>query len=137
MGTEDQPDTINARDIDGFIRQGGQYDPLAIDPMSRARTIAFQTWIGVGDTQVLVNATNGQVMSIDHGECFQSVAGLADPAPLISRSRACRTLSDGTPPTLDPRWNVSPLSQTASCLTRFLVSRVVHPGIVRQSGEPR
>ena len=48
-----------------------------IDEASRAAVIVFQTWIGVGDQQVMVNMKNGRVVSIDHGAAF---GDLTDPS---------------------------------------------------------
>ncbi len=41
--------------------------------------MAFQTWIGAGDSQVLIDLATGEVLSVDHGECFGTVNALTDP----------------------------------------------------------
>lgn len=78
VGLEDQAETMNARDLGRFI-SGGHFQPGVIDGASRARVIVFQTWLGVGDAQVLVHLTRGSVISIDHGDCFGATGGQTDP----------------------------------------------------------
>ncbi|SRR6266536_635242 len=79
-GSEDQPGTVNARELQPFV-QSGQFQASLIDAQSRAQIVAFQTWIGVGDSQVLVSLTDGRIYSIDHGECF---GNLPDPAGTLT-----------------------------------------------------
>lgn len=52
--------------------------------MTRARVVAFQTWIGAADAQVLINLTDGTVMTIDHGACFEATASLLDPVIVLT-----------------------------------------------------
>jgi hypothetical protein len=75
VGTVSQQDCVNARDLAPLIGEG-QFEPGTIDSESRARVIAFQTWLGVSDCQVLVQVTSGKVLSIDHGDCFGVVDDL-------------------------------------------------------------
>jgi len=77
-GVEHLENVVNARDLQPFIA-GGKLPASAIDPPSRARAVVFQTWLGVGDQQVLVSLTNGHVYSIDHGDCF---GDLSRPLPI-------------------------------------------------------
>jgi hypothetical protein len=79
VGIQDEPDTANVRELQPFLA-GGQFDPASIDSRSRALVVAFQTWLGVGDTQVLINLKDGRVRSIDHGECFSNTAAPGDPS---------------------------------------------------------
>lgn len=79
-GSQDVTNAINARDLGPLIGTGG-FAPGAIDPASRARVVAFQTWLGVGDAQVLVGLTNGVVYSLDHGDAFGNTA--SDESPTI------------------------------------------------------
>jgi hypothetical protein len=81
VGTEDFRDEVNSRDIAPFT-QSGAFDPQKVDAASRANVVVFQTWIGAGDSQVLLNLTNGRVSSIDHGECFGNLSS-GDPAPPV------------------------------------------------------
>jgi hypothetical protein len=81
VGILDEPDTTNARELAPLL-SGGQFDPASIDARSRALVVAFQTWLGVADTQVLINFKDGRVRSIDHGDCFANTAAGGDP-PLI------------------------------------------------------
>jgi hypothetical protein len=69
VGSEDERNTVNARDLQPMLG-GGQFDPKLVDAAARALVVAFQTWLGVDDTQVLINLRTGQVRSIDHGACF-------------------------------------------------------------------
>jgi len=83
VGSADQHGMVNARDLAPLLA-GGTFDPGAIDPSYRARVVAFHTWLGVGDAQVLVSMTDGKVMSIDHGECFGNVPDPADAPGVIT-----------------------------------------------------
>jgi hypothetical protein len=83
VGIEDQRNCVNARDLEPFITNG-QFDPAKVDVHSRARVVVFQSWVGVGDQQVMVNLTNGVVMSLDHGECFGSVDAPDDPTAVVT-----------------------------------------------------
>lgn len=78
VGSAHQDGTVNARDLQPFM-QSGVFKPGLVDAVTRARTIAFQSWIGAGDSQVLLSLTAGTVFSIDHGDCFGSTATLTDP----------------------------------------------------------
>jgi len=53
VGLEDVPNTVNGRELAGILGPG-VLPAAGIDPVSRALVFVFQTWIGVGDTQVLV-----------------------------------------------------------------------------------
>lgn len=83
VGSEDQTETVNARDLQPFVASG-QFQSGVVDAASRARVIAFQTWLGVGDAQVLVHLTRGTVFSIDHGDCFGTTGADADPAVVVT-----------------------------------------------------
>jgi hypothetical protein len=84
VGSEDIPGTVNARELEP-MQQSGQVPAGLIDPGSRARVVVFQTWLGLGDSQVLVGMTDGRVYSIDHGECFGSLADPpAAPTPVVT-----------------------------------------------------
>lgn len=69
VGSRDEPQVANARDLQALIANQGVPAP-SIDARSRALVVAFQSWIGANDAQVLVRLTDGKVMSIDHGDCF-------------------------------------------------------------------
>jgi len=49
-----------------------------IDPLERAKVVAFQTWVGAEDAQVLVDFLDRKLLSIDHGGCFAQVERLPD-----------------------------------------------------------
>jgi hypothetical protein len=83
FGSEDMPNAENARDIEVVIA-GGALDPSLIDALARSRVVAFQTWIGVHDAQVLVRATDGQVFSFDHGDAFGDTENRADPQVIVT-----------------------------------------------------
>lgn len=68
VGIEEQRGTINARQLQQLVTQG--LGAGLADASSRARVVCFQSWIGVSDSQVLVNPTHGLVYSIDHGAAF-------------------------------------------------------------------
>jgi hypothetical protein len=77
-GSEDQPGAFNGKDISNFVHNG-TLAPGSLDPRFLARTLVFQTWIGVQDQQVLLRLTDGAVLSIDHGGCFGDTSTRADP----------------------------------------------------------
>jgi len=78
VGSEDERNTVNVRDLQPLLGSG-QFNPGLVDAGSRALVVAFQTWVGVDDTQVLINMKTGQVRSIDHGACFSSTGQLSPP----------------------------------------------------------
>ena len=83
VGTEDVANAVNGRDLQQFLG-AGQFLPEVLNPASRARVVAFQTWIGVDDAQVLVRLTDGVVFSIDHGASFSGVSTLSDPSVRVT-----------------------------------------------------
>lgn len=85
VGVEDQPGTVNNKDIQAVLGVG-QLKPDLISAADRARVIAFQTWLGMQDSQVLVELTTGRIHSIDHG-CWASLGAsgtLQDPAIVLT-----------------------------------------------------
>ncbi|MDP9222906.1 MAG: hypothetical protein M3P18_03455 [Actinomycetota bacterium] len=78
VGICDQPGTENLRHINN-LRPDGTLDPATLDPTSRALVVAFQTWLGVGDTQILVDLRNGRLQSVDHGDWCSDPSSRADP----------------------------------------------------------
>ena len=61
----------------------GTFPAGVVDASSRARTIAFQSWIGAGDAQLMMSLTTGKMVTIDHGECFQSLDPSVAPALVL------------------------------------------------------
>ena len=45
--------------------------------------MTFQTWLGVQDTQVMLDLATGKVVSIDHGDCFVATADPAQPTAVM------------------------------------------------------
>jgi hypothetical protein len=81
VGSEDERSTVNTREL--ALLAPGRFNPGAVDAASRALVVAFQTWLGVGDVQVLVNLSTGHLRSIDHGECFTTTGQLTDPVLVV------------------------------------------------------
>ena len=81
VGSEDEQNVMNSRDLDKLTPEDfeAKFDAKLVDPKARALVVAFQTWIGVGDVQVLINLKTGKVRSIDHGECFTATNPVVDP----------------------------------------------------------
>lgn len=79
VGIRDQSAMENLRHL-GHVLPQGQLDPAKIDVLSRARVLSFQTWLGVQDTQILVDLRNGKLLSIDHGEWGGDLSPGADPS---------------------------------------------------------
>jgi len=77
-GVEHLEGVVNARELQPLVASG-QLRAGAVEPRSRAKTVVFQSWLGVNDQQVLVNLTTGRVCSIDHGDCF---GNLSNPLPI-------------------------------------------------------
>src|SRR5207249_4374798 len=70
VGIEDQPRTVNSKEVQALIAGGRAFPADRIDPVSRARVATFRTWLCVGDDQVLISLDDGRIFSIDHGDCF-------------------------------------------------------------------
>lgn len=66
VGIRDVSDAVNARDVHTL---GVPHLLGMIDGASMARVIAFQTWLGILDNQLMI-LPDGTVVSIDHGACF-------------------------------------------------------------------
>jgi hypothetical protein len=81
VGTRDCPGTVNVKEL-GTIGVTS-VDKKHVDASARARVVAFQSWIQVGDTQCLIDMTNGGFHSIDHGEVFSAVDNMTDPTLCI------------------------------------------------------
>lgn len=69
VGTLDVPGTKNSKRLQEFLGDGS-FDPGVLSDSARALTIAFQTWIGLQDEQLLVRLTDGMIFSIDYGAAF-------------------------------------------------------------------
>ena len=67
-----------------MLLSGGAVPAGSVDPLSRARVIAFQTWIGANDSQLMIGISNGRVVSIDHGDCFGNLAVPSQPSVVIT-----------------------------------------------------
>lgn len=83
VGSRDEPNTVNARDL-GNLAPDVSFPATGIDGPSRALVVTFQTWLGVGDAQVLVRLTDGHVLSIDHGDAFGSTSSRERPVPIVT-----------------------------------------------------
>jgi hypothetical protein len=59
-------------------------DAAQIDSSQRAKVVAFQSWLGLGDLQLLLDMRTGKIMSFDHGECFGDTTSLTDPSVQIA-----------------------------------------------------
>jgi hypothetical protein len=82
VGIVDLRNTINARDAQQFLGQGQA--PPEFDARSRARVVVFQTWLGVGDAQVLIDLTDGTIHSIDHGTWCDVAASEGQPQLVVA-----------------------------------------------------
>jgi hypothetical protein len=67
VGSADEPAMENFRHISEKAPDGN-LDPARLDARSVTRVVVFQTWIGAGDTQILVDLRTGRLQSIDHGD---------------------------------------------------------------------
>jgi hypothetical protein len=81
VGTEDLAGGVNDRELAAI--GGGPLDPAKINAASRARVVAFQSWLGVGDNQVLIDVAGGSVYSIDHGQCLDNLSDFSDPVLVV------------------------------------------------------
>lgn len=64
VGIEDVPGTVNMRDLSAF--RTGSFPIDRLDPGSWSQAVVFQTWLGVRDSQVLVDPRGGKIISCDH-----------------------------------------------------------------------
>lgn len=69
VGLEDKAGSVNVRELQPYLDKG-EFSMDSIDHRSLGRVTAFQTWTGVGDTQVLIELKTGRVWSIDHGDAL-------------------------------------------------------------------
>ena len=69
VGILDIPSSVNLRDIPAQT-----LEPSKVNLLRLALVFAFQTWIGVGDTQGLIRMTDGHFFTLDHGDCFSDSA---------------------------------------------------------------
>ncbi len=83
VGIEHVPESVNSKGVRKLLDRG-DFDPSKVDSASRARVVAFQSWVGVGDVQVLIKLTDGTVFSIDHGECFGATSPLSNPTLTVA-----------------------------------------------------
>jgi hypothetical protein len=85
VGSEDEQNVMNGRDLDQLTPEDFQakFDANLVDPKARALVVAFQSWVGVGDVQILVNLKTGKIRSIDHGECFNVTDPAATPTLIV------------------------------------------------------
>jgi hypothetical protein len=72
VGTQHHDGMEHVRNLAPFIG-AGTFAAGSVDASSRARTIAFQSWIGAGDAQLMMSLTTGKMVSIDHGDCFSNL----------------------------------------------------------------
>ena len=66
VGIQDVSNAVNARDVHTL---GVPHLLGMLDGASMARVVAFQTWLGILDNQLMI-LPDGRVVSIDHGACF-------------------------------------------------------------------
>jgi hypothetical protein len=66
VGLEDQAGMENLRYLADQV-PGGTLDPATLNEESVALVIAFQSWLGADDTQIMVDLRSGRMLSIDHG----------------------------------------------------------------------
>jgi hypothetical protein len=81
VGIADEPGMENFKDIAATVA-GGQLDESRLDPAAVARVIAFQTWVGADDTQILVELRSGKLLSIDHGQ-LKALNALNTPPQIV------------------------------------------------------
>ena len=67
VGIADEAGMENFRHINEKAPDGN-LDPARLDAASVARVVVFQSWLGAGDTQILVDLRTGRLLSIDHGD---------------------------------------------------------------------
>ncbi len=75
--TEDVNGAVNVRELNQIGVT--TLDPKTIDAAQRALVVTFQTWIGLGDLQAIIDFGTGRVLSHDHGDCFANPTSKADP----------------------------------------------------------
>jgi hypothetical protein len=71
VGLEDLAGTVNVKDLAALGVT--ELDPEAISAEDRAGIVAFHTWTGMSDAQVLVNLQNGRLYTIDFGDAFAGI----------------------------------------------------------------
>lgn len=79
VGLQDITGTLNAREL-GLVGIT-TLDPAKVSAVDRALVVAFHSWTGTSDAQVLLNLQTGRVHTIDFGDSFSDVAG--DPGLVV------------------------------------------------------
>jgi hypothetical protein len=79
VGLEDLPGRVNVKDL-GLLGVT-QLDLTNVRAEDRATVVAFHSWTGMNDAQVLVNMQSGRLSTIDFGDCFNGMT--ADPTLVI------------------------------------------------------
>ncbi len=93
VASRDMAGAVNMRDL-GVIGVT-TLDAKQVDAPARARVVAFQSWIGANDAQVMLDMVSGRASSVDHGDVFGNTATLGDPTlvitdmPGIARNHGC------------------------------------------------
>ena len=60
------------------------FDRTPAQSFVKGRTPRPRAQIGAADAQVLVRLTDGSVMTIDHGACFETTATFSEPTPVVT-----------------------------------------------------
>lgn len=81
VGTEDLPGYENLRTL--HLIGVSTLDPAKVRTDDRALVVAFHTWLGIHDTQLMIHLQTGELRSIDHGEAFQGFVAGSDPALIV------------------------------------------------------
>jgi hypothetical protein len=94
VATADVRGAENLKDVAG-LAPSGTVDPAKLEPVSLALVVAFQTWIGAEDAQVLVDFRTGRTTSIDHGT-YRALTAPADLSVVVTtRLPADRAREEG------------------------------------------
>jgi hypothetical protein len=80
VGTFEIVGSVNGRHLADL---NPNFDAALLDPESWAKASVFQTFVESGDTQVLIEVSNGRIWSIDHGDALSS-AYLSQPPATVS-----------------------------------------------------
>ena len=72
VGTRHVPNAQSARGLTELMGTEA-FGPRTIDAESRGAVITFQTWLNVGDAQVLIGLTDGRVQSFDNGDSLDAM----------------------------------------------------------------
>jgi hypothetical protein len=93
VGIEDAPGTVNSKDLSALAPNFSAAEK--VERHSRALADVFYSWLGIGDSQVLVHVSTGRILTVDYGDAFSDIGNLSDPARVVTHIPGAETVGVG------------------------------------------